>query len=184
MVDDDVVHESIQLRFRKWIRAFELDGVLGRKDVERFVEPIGPSLNGDAMLLHRLEQRRLRLGRRTIDLVGQHDIAEDRPRRKHHLAAAGCRILLNQVRARDIRRHQVGRELDSRELEVDYARQGRDEQRLRETRDADDQAITAHEERQQHLVDDVVLSDDQLFQLGDNLFAPGIHLVGECDVVR
>jgi hypothetical protein len=31
------------------------------------------------MLLHRLEQRRLRLGRRAVDFVGEDDVGEDRP---------------------------------------------------------------------------------------------------------
>jgi hypothetical protein len=34
------------------------------------------------VLLHRLEQRRLRLGRRAVDLVGQDDVGEDRPGEK------------------------------------------------------------------------------------------------------
>ena len=33
---------------------------------------------GDLALLHRFEQRGLRLGRRAVDLVGQHDVGEDR----------------------------------------------------------------------------------------------------------
>jgi hypothetical protein len=35
MLDDDVEHEAIELRFRQRIRAFELDRVLRREDVER-----------------------------------------------------------------------------------------------------------------------------------------------------
>jgi hypothetical protein len=35
--------------------------------------------DGHFPLLHGLQQGRLRLGRRAVDLVGQHDIGEDRP---------------------------------------------------------------------------------------------------------
>ena len=166
------------------IGAFELDRVLRREDVERLVERIGPSLNRDAVLLHRLEQRRLRLRRRAVDFVGEHDVGEDRAGREHHLPAAGRRILLNQVGAGDVGRHQVGRELDAVELEVDDLGQRRDQQRLGEAGHADDQAVAADEQRQQHQVDHVVLADDQFLQLGDDLLPAGVHLVGQRDVVR
>jgi hypothetical protein len=41
MLDDDVEHEAIELRFGQRIRAFELDRVLRREDVERLVELVG-----------------------------------------------------------------------------------------------------------------------------------------------
>ena len=117
------------------------------------------------MLLHRFEQRGLRLGRRAVDFVGEHDVREDRARRKHHLAASGRRVFLNDVRAGDVRRHQVGRELDAVELEVEHLRQRADQQRLGQPGHADDQAVAADEQRQQHLVHHVVLADDQLAEL-------------------
>ena len=46
------------------------------------------------VLLHRLEQGRLRLGGRAIDLVGKDHVGEQRPMQKHELAAAGLRIVL------------------------------------------------------------------------------------------
>ena len=57
------------------------------------------------------------------------------------------------------------------------------EQRLRESRHADDQAVAAGEQRQQHELDHVLLADDQLVQLGDDLVATGLEPVGERDVV-
>ena len=103
------------------------------------------------MLLHRLEQRRLRLRRRAVDFVGQHDVGEDRTGREHHLPAAGRRVFLHEVGAGDVRRHQVGRELDARELQVEHARHRVDEQRLGQAGRADDQAVAADEQRHQHL---------------------------------
>lgn len=41
-----------------------------------------------AALLHRLEQRGLGLGRGAIDLVGEHQVMEDRPARQRELAEA------------------------------------------------------------------------------------------------
>ena len=83
--------------------------------------------------------------------------------------AAGGRVFLDDVRAGDVRRHQVGRELDAVELEVEHLRERPDEQRLRQAGHADDQAVAADEQRQQHLIDDVVLPDDELAELGDDL---------------
>ena len=168
MLDDDVEHEAIELRFGQRIRAFELDRVLRREHVERLFELIGAALNGDAMLLHRLEQRRLRLRRRAVDFVGEQDVAEDRPGREHHLPPAGRRIFVDDVGAGDVRRHQVGRELNAVELQLEHLGQRVDQQRLGQPGHADDQAVAADEERQQHLPDHVVLPDDRLAQLGDD----------------
>ena len=169
VLDDDVEHEAVELRFGQRIRALELDRVLRGEHEERLGQVVGAPLNRDAVLLHRLEQRRLRLGRRAVDFVGQHDVREDRPRREHHLAPAGRRVLVDDVGAGDVRRHQVRRELDAVELQVQHLRQRRDEQRLRQAGHADDQAVAADEQRQQHQLDDVGLADDPLLQLGDDL---------------
>ena len=93
------------------------------------------------------------------------------------------RIVLDDVGARDVARHQVRRELDARELEIEHLRDGVDQQRLGEARHADDQAVAAGEQRQQHELDHVLLADDQLVQLGDDLVASGLEPVGERDVV-
>ena len=58
------------------IGALELDRVLGRDHHERSRQAVGVRVDGDLALLHRLEQRRLRLGRGPVDLVGEHDVGE------------------------------------------------------------------------------------------------------------
>jgi hypothetical protein len=58
------------------------------------------------------------------------------------------------------------------------------EQRLRETWNADDQAVAAGEQRHEHLLDDIVLADDELAELADDLLVAGAKLVREGDVVR
>jgi hypothetical protein len=79
---------------------------------------------------------------------------------------------------------KVGRELDARELQLQHLRHGVNEQRLGQTGRADDQAVAAHEQRVQHLTDDVFLTDDDLAQLADNLLAARSHSVRKLDVVR
>ena len=95
----------------------------------------------------------------------------------------GRRIFLDDVGAGDVRRHQVGRELDAVELQVEHARQRVDEQRLGQPGHADDEAVAADEQRQQHLIDDFVLADDELLQLFDDALAAVLHPVGERDIV-
>ena len=63
----------------------------------------------DLALLHHFEQRRLGLGARTVDLVGEHDVGEDRP----GVELEGAGLLVVDRDAGDVARQQVGRELDA-----------------------------------------------------------------------
>ena len=67
----------------------------------------------DGPLLHRLEQGCLRLGGRSIDFVREHEIGKDGARPKRELLRPG-----QQRDARDVRGHQIGRELDAHESHV------------------------------------------------------------------
>ena len=70
--------EAIELRFGQRIGALHLERVLRGQHEERLLEGMRRAPDRDAMLLHRLEQRALRLGRGAVDLVGEHDVGEDR----------------------------------------------------------------------------------------------------------
>ena len=71
-------HEAVDLRLGQGIGAFLLDRVLGGHDQERLGQAVGVVADGDLVLLHGLEQGRLHLGRRAVDLVGQEQVGEDR----------------------------------------------------------------------------------------------------------
>ena len=49
----------------------------------------------------------------TVDLVGEEEVGEQRALKELELAAAGLGVFLDDVRADDVRGHQVGGELDS-----------------------------------------------------------------------
>ena len=66
---------------------------------------------------HRFEQRRLRARRGAVDFVGQQDVREDRAFVKMKLLVA----LVENGNAENVRRQQVGRELDALELRVNGA---------------------------------------------------------------
>ena len=73
-------HEAVELRLGQRVGALELDRVLRREDGEALGQRVRRAVHGHAALLHRLEQRRLGLGRRAVDLVAQHQVGEDRAR--------------------------------------------------------------------------------------------------------
>ncbi len=166
VLDDDVEHEAIELGLGQRIGALELDRILRREHEERTLERIGPAGGGDVVLLHRLEQRRLRLRRRAVDLVGEDDLREDRP--LHEPQPARAPFFVEDLGAGDVRRHQIRRELDPLEVEMQDVGERLDEERLGQTGHAGDQTMTAGEERNQHLLDHFVLADDDLAQLGEN----------------
>ena len=75
-------------------------------------------------------------------------------------------VFHDDVGTDDVARHQVGRELDAGERELEALREGLDEECLAEPGDAFQQHVTAREETDQHLADDVVVADDHLADLG------------------
>ncbi len=129
------------------------------------------------ILLHRFEQRRLGLRRRAVDFVREDDLREDRS--LHEPQRARSVILVEDLGAGDVRRHQVGRELDTLEAEIENLRQRLDQQRFREPRDARDQAVAAAEQRHQHFIDDVILPDDDLAKFRKNFLAAGRDFIGQ-----
>ena len=116
VLDLDKKHEAIELRLRQRVGALLLDRVLRGQHEERLRQRHDAAGHGDVMLLHRLEQGGLRLGRRAVDFVGENDVGEDRPLDELELAPALGGFLQN-VGAGDVGRHQVGRELDAAEVE-------------------------------------------------------------------
>jgi hypothetical protein len=110
----------------------------------------------DLRLVHRLEQARLRLGRRAVDLVGEHDVREHGPRLEHEVAAVG----LVDAHADDVGRQHVGRELDALEAAADRARERGGERRLADAGDVLDQQMAAREEPDDREPDDLWLTDE------------------------
>ena len=108
------------------------------------------------MLLHRLEQRRLHLGRGAVDLVGQDDLGEERPLLDVEL----LRLLVEHHRPDDVGRQEVGRELDAGERGVDDLRQRAHRQGLGEAGDALEQDVAAGQQADEEPLDHGVLPHD------------------------
>ena len=163
------------MRFRERIRALHLDGILRRQHEKRQRQYVPDTPGGDLIFLHRLQQRRLSLWRRAVDLVRQNHVRENRPFNECHLSAAG--VLLQDFHARDVRRHQVWRELDALKLQMKYLRDGLYQQRLGQARCSGDQAMSAGKQRDQDLFDHLLLPNNHFLQLALNSRPTGNELL-------
>ena len=154
--------ETIELRLRQRISAFVLDRIFGCQHGKHRRERITFTVNRDLPLFHCFEQRRLRLRRRAINLVSKQDIGEHRT--TPQVKARVCQV--EYVGARDVRRHQVWRELNPPEPRVNNARECLDGKRFGRAGNTFDQRVAFGEQRDQNLFDGSVLADDNFAQLG------------------
>ncbi len=74
-------------------------------------------------------------------------------------------VFLDHFRARDVGRHQVGRELNAAELQRQGIGQRADHERLGQARHADQQAMPAGEDGDEQFFDHLLLADDHAAQL-------------------
>ena len=172
--------EAVELGFGQRIRALHLERVLRREHEEWLLELIGRPADRDAHVLHRLEQRRLRLGRRAVDLVGEDDVGEHRPLLELEERAA-VRVLLHDVGADDVGRHQVGRELDPRELQMQHVGKGVHQARLAYARNPLEQHVPAGEQARDGVRHDVLVADDALANFlrdPDEAFTKNVDMLG------
>ncbi len=90
-------------------------------------------------------------------------------------------MLLHDVRADDVGRHEVRRELDARELQVQDVGERVHEARLAHAGNALEQHVAARQQRRDGVLDDFFVADDPLSNfLGD----PGEAFTELIDVVR
>jgi hypothetical protein len=168
--DVDLEQEAVELRLRQRVGALVLNRVLRRDDEKRRRQRARLALDRHLPLLHRLEQRRLRLRRRAVHLVGEQDLREDGPRPERELAA------LQRHRSGQVRREHVRRELDATELEPERARGRVGDERLRHAGDALEQHVPADGDRSEQQLDGLVLADHDLRDLGRDAIAQLLHL--------
>jgi hypothetical protein len=151
--------EAVELRLRQRERALVLDRVLGREDDERLGQAPRLAVDRDLPFGHRLEQRRLRLRHRTVDLVDENDVGEDRPRPELEVA----RALVEHRQAGDVGRLQVGRALDPRrEGTRDRLRDRPRQHGLRRSGHVLEQHVALADECGQHELDLLALAVDDV----------------------
>jgi hypothetical protein len=103
VADPDPHHEPVELRLGQRIGPLVLDRVLRRDHHEGRTELVGLGVDRDLTLLHALQERRLGLGARAVDLVPEHDVREDRTGLELEVPA----LLVEDVHAGDVGRQQV-----------------------------------------------------------------------------
>ncbi len=103
--------ESVQLRFGQRKGPGLILRVLRGDDEEGFGQRHGLAVEGDLMLFHGLEQCTLRLGRGSIDFIGEHQLRENRAALKPELAG----LAVENGHAQHIGGQQIAGELDALE---------------------------------------------------------------------
>jgi hypothetical protein len=91
-------------------------------------------------------------------------------------------VFLEQLRSRDVARHQVWRELHAREAQVQRLRHRLHQERFRESRHAYEQDVAAGEQRRDQVVHNLVLSNDPSPNLLDQRRARARQLLEKLNV--
>ena len=113
IANDELEHETVELRLGEVIRPLVLDRILRCKNEKRFRQHVRVAAGRDLVFLHRFEERGLRLGWGAVDFVSEDDVREHRALRKAKLLPARA-VVFQQFGARDVAGHQIGRELHTR----------------------------------------------------------------------
>ena len=114
-----------------------LHRILGGQHHEAAIERVICAVDGDNPFLHRLQQRRLRLRRRAVDLVGEQHLREDRAFGEREAVVRE----VEQVGAKHIARHQIRRELNTSEVQPQTRGETAGHQGLRRARHAFDEHV-------------------------------------------
>ena len=170
-------HESVQLGLGKGVGAFLLNGILCGEHKERLWQRIGACADSHPPFLHRFEQRGLCFWGRAVDLVGQHDVGKQRTLHEMEGSLTSLGVVLQHVGAGDVRGHQVGCELDPPKRQLQDLGNGAHQQRLGQPGNSLEQAMPTGEQRDQQLVNNLVLTDNRLADLFSHAGVGGRKLV-------
>ena len=128
----------------------------------------------DLVLLHHLEQRRLHLCRCAVDLVREQEVREHGA----EVGVEGAGVRSVDPRAYEVRRHEVGRELNAVEGPAENAGGGLDRQSLGETWHALDEEMPAGEQAGQDTLQHLVLAGDHASDLEEGSLQRLLRLLG------
>src|SRR5205085_614287 len=114
--------------------------------------------------------RALRLRARAVDLVGEDDLREDRPRMK----AEGRALAVEDRHADDVGGQEIGGELDALVVEAEEARERVRERGLADAGHVLDQQVAAREDARHREADLPLLAEDHLAgERDDRLYGSG-----------
>ena len=174
VVDQQLEQEAVDLRLGQRIGPLRLDRVLRGEHEERRRQRMRLAADRHLLLLHHLEQCRLHLRGRAVDLVGEQEVAE-------HGAELGLEpaaVRPVHARADEVGRHQVGRELHAPEAPAEHGGERLDRQRLGEPGHAFEQHVPAGEQRHEQPLEHRVLADDHPLDLVHGLLEARARVLG------
>src|SRR5207248_4678075 len=93
-------------------------------------------------------------------------VGENRPFQESELPLVGGGVVVNDFGAGDVARHQVGSELDTFKGEVQRLGKGGNQQRFGQTGNSNQKRMAASQDRDEHLIDDGFLPDDNFAHFG------------------
>ena len=159
VLDVHLHEETVELGLGQRVRALQLQGILGRQHVERRRQRVILAGHGDTVFLHGLQQGRLGARAGPVDLVGEQQLAKHRPLDEAERPPPGLRFL-QHLGAQDVGGHEVRGELHPPGDEAEDLAQGFDQERLAQTGHPDEQKVTARQQGNQGLLDDLGLPED------------------------
>ena len=165
IADVETHEESVELRFGQFVGAIEFDGVLRRENDERVGHDAWLPIDGDLMFFHHLEKGGLCLRRRTVDLVGQHDVREDRTVVELEPVFA----LVVDLHTSDVGWQKIWGELDALQRTVDRFGEGASQRRLANAGDVFDEKMAVSEHAGDREANHVGLAFYHLLDVGDDL---------------
>ncbi len=161
VADRQFHQETIELRFGKRIRSDMLDRILRRDDEEWIGKRQASLLDADHALAHRFEQRRLRFRRRTIDLVGEENIGEDRAGNEFEFLL----ILVVDRDADDVGGQKIARELNPLKRQRQRAGQRVRQRCLADSRNVFEKDVALGKERGDAVLHDFGFSADHTLDI-------------------
>src|SRR5581483_11382491 len=168
----DAHEEAVELRFGQREGSHLVRRVLRGDHEEGLGQAARLAFGRHLVLLHRLEQRRLRLRRRAVDLVGEDELREHRTR----MELEGRAVAVVDRHADDVGRQHVARELDAVEVEAQQLRQHMRERRLADAGEILDQQVPAREQAGEREPDLTLFAEDDLARLlNDALYRRKCH---------
>ena len=172
IAERDTGQETVVRRRRQCVGAVVARSrVLRGDDHERWADGPRVSVDRDLTLLHRLQEPRLGLRRRPVDLVDQHHVGEHRARLEVEPALLGS----PHVGADDVAGKKVDRGLDARHPAAHAGRQGPGEHRLPHAGVILDEQVTTREQRGQDHLERRLRNLDGGAQAGSQLLSHLAH---------
>ena len=153
-VDGHVEHEAVELALGERIHALKLERVLRRDHEERIRQAMRDAVDRDRGLGHRLEQRALSFRRAAVQLVGEHEVREHRPRSELELVASR----LQSQKAHDVARKKIARHLNSLEGPAERDGEPARERGLARAGRALEKQVPSGEKRSDRELDEVALA--------------------------